>query len=284
MGYADDHQVYKHFKSGNQNIVLSHELSRCFKTIQNWMNQYYLQLNASKTQIIVFGTPSILKDIHIQGINLADGTSIRFVSTVKNLGVYMESCLSMEKQVMEVKKKCFRTIRNICKIRFLLSKNQLKVIVNSLVVSCLDYCNGLFYGINEKQLQQLQLIQNASVKVVTGKYKHDHMENDLSELHWLDVKKRIIFKIALLVYKSLNGLAPLYLQDLVHYTKHGHNIRLYVPPGHSKQGERAFSVIGPRLYNFLPTWVKEVDDVVCFKTNLKTFLFKLDINKMNFII
>ena len=76
----------------------------------------------------------------------------------KNLGVYMDSCLSMEKQVMGVKKKCFRTIRNICKIRFLLSKAQLKVIVNSLVVSCLDYCNELYYGINDKQLHQLQLV------------------------------------------------------------------------------------------------------------------------------
>ena len=276
MGYADDHQVYKHFQSCQQSMVLAHELSRCFKVIQNWMNQYYLQLNSSKTQIIVFGTPSI----HIQGINLVDGTCIRFVSTVKNLGVYMDSCLSMEKQVMEVKKKSFRTLRNICKIRFLLSKAQLKVIVNSLVVSCLDYCNGLYFGINEKQLHQLQLIQNAAVKVVTGKYKHDHMDNDLSELHWLEVKKRVLFKIALLVYKSLNGLAPRYLQDLVQYAKHGHNVRLYVPPVCSKQGERAFSVIGPRLYNYLPTWVTEVDDIVCFKNNLKTFLFKLDMNKI----
>ena len=106
------------------------------------------------------------------------------------------------------------------------------------------------------------------------------MDNDLSELHWLEVKKRVLFKIALLVYKSLNGLAPRYLQDLVQYAKHGHNVRLYVPPVCSKQGERAFSVIGPRLYNYLPTWVTEVDDIVCFKNNLKTFLFKLDMNKI----
>ena len=55
----------------------------------------------------------------------------------------MDSCLSMEKQAMEVKKKCFRTLRNICKIiRFLLSNARLKVI-DSLVVFCLHYCNGV---------------------------------------------------------------------------------------------------------------------------------------------
>ena len=40
-----------------------------------------------------------------------------------------------------------------------------------------------------------------------------------------------------------------------------------------------FGVIDPRLYNYLPTWVTEVDDVIIyFKINLKTFLFKLGMN------
>ena len=92
---------------------------------------------------------------------------------------------------------------------FLLTREQLKVIVNSLVVSCLDDCNGLFYGLTEKLLSQLQLIQNAAAKAVTGKYKHDHLENDIKELHWLDVRKRIIFKIGLLAYKSTKLLMVL---------------------------------------------------------------------------
>ena len=96
----------------------------------------------------------------------------------------MDSKLTLSDQVVNLKKKSFATLRNIRKIRFLLTKEQLKVIVNSLVVSCLDYCNGLFYGINEKLLMQLQLVQNAAAKAVTGKYKYDHLGDDLSQLHW----------------------------------------------------------------------------------------------------
>ena len=180
----------------------------------------FLQLNDSKTQFIVFGSSNVLRSLKINGINLGSNTTIRFVSTVKNLGVYMESSLTFEKQTMELKRKCFRTIRNIRKIKFLLTPDQIRIVVNSLVVSCLDYCNGLFIGASEKILKQLQLIQNSAAKAITGKYKHDHMDKDLEKLHWLNIRKRIVFKIGLLAYKSINGLAPQYLQDMFKYSHH----------------------------------------------------------------
>ena len=73
------------------------------------------------------------------------------------------------------------------------------------MVSCLDYCNELFYGASEKILRQLQ---NSASKAITGKCKHDLLEDNLSQLHWLTIRKRIIFKIELLSYKAINGLAP----------------------------------------------------------------------------
>ena len=97
------------------------------------------------------------------------------------------------------------------------------------MVSCLDYCNAVYFGINEKDLQQLQLIQNAACKVIYGKYKYDHVDDDLRKLHWLDIRKRIVFKICLLVFKCLNGSAPEYLQELIAYQPHGHTIKLKVP-------------------------------------------------------
>ena len=90
----------------------------------------------------------------------------------------MDNRLVFDKQIVNLKKKCFHTLRNIRKIRFLLSPNQIKTIVNSLVVSCLDYCNGLYFGIGEKLLHQPQLLQNAAAKAVTGKYKHDHLDDN----------------------------------------------------------------------------------------------------------
>ena len=198
------------------------------------------------------------------------------MSTVKNLGIYMDAALSMKDHIAELKKKCFLTLRNLNKIRFLLTTSQLKTIVNSLVVSCLDYCNALFYGISQQLMHQLQLIQNACAKAITRKYKHDHLEDDLNKLHWLNVRKRVVFKICLLSYKAVNGLAPAYLKDMFNYAHHGHTIRLMVPYRTSKgYGDRSFSVAGPRFFNALPNSVKQSLSVETFKSSLKTYLFGL---------
>ena len=179
----------------------------------------------------------------------------------------MESSLTFEKHALELKRKCFRTIRNIRKIKFLLTWDQVRVVVNSLVVSCIDYCNGLFIGASEEILRQLQLIQNSAAKVITGKYKHDHMEDDLEKLHWLNIRKRVVFKIGLLAYKSINGLAPQYLQDMFRYSHHGHVLKLIVPYSFSKYGNKCFSItiIGPRIYNKLPLHVTSSISTESFK-------------------
>ena len=283
FGYADDHQILKSFRAEGQINILTQELLRCFSVTKLWMNRFFLQLNDTKTQIIVCGSSKVLKQIEIQGIHLTAGTTVRFISCVKNLGVQMDNLLSFEQQVIQLKQTCFRTLRNISKVRFLLTRAQLKTIVNSLVVSCLDYCNGLYFGIAERLLNQLQLIQNAAAKVVMGKYKYDHLGEDLQELHWLPIRKRVVFKVALLAYKSVNGLNPVYLQDMFRYSHHGHSLKLIVPHYTSTLGRRTFSYAGPKIFNNLPTDISSSETVDIFKTGLKTHLFQFsdsDLDKL----
>ena len=278
FGYADDHQVLKSFVPSEQLKVLSIQLVDCFDAIQKWMMQYFLQLNGPKTQLIIFGSSRIFERIVISGAHLNLKTTVRFVSVVKNLGFTMDNKLNFQNQIIMLKKKCFCTIRNIFKIRYLLSADDIKIVVNSMIMSCLDYCNCLYFGIGEKLLNQLQIIQNSAAKVITGKKKHDHVGSDLTMLHWLDIKKRIIFKIALLAYKAINGLAPAPIQDMFQYAHYGHALKLVTPYVRSKYGQRSFSFVATKLYNNLPSYITCADNTTSFKKLLKTFLFKLPIS------
>ena len=121
----------------------------------------------------------------------------------------------------------------------------------------------------------MQLIQNAAVKLVTGKNKFDHLNDDYKKLHWLTIKKRIIFKIALLSFKSINGCAPQYLQDMFQYSHHGYLPKLIVPSNTLKVGHHAFSTAGPKIFNLLPYDVKSSPCVNSFKKKLKTHLFAI---------
>ena len=66
-------------------------------------------------------------------------------------------------------------------------------------------------------VDRLQHVQNSAARVVTFTGKFDHITLVLIDLHCLPVYYRVIFKLLLLTYKALNGLAPCYLSDLLSY-------------------------------------------------------------------
>jgi len=65
-------------------------------------------------------------------------------------------------------------------------------------------------GITDSLFRRLQSVQNAADH---GIWRRDHITPVLRDLHWLPVRRRVDYKLALLVYKSLHGLVPSYLAD-----------------------------------------------------------------------
>ena len=99
-------------------------------------------------------------------------------------------------------------------VRSSLTLEAAKTLVHVFVSSCLDYANSLLYGISDGLLAKLQTVQNAEARVVTGTRKFDHITPVLHQLHWLPVRQRITFKLAMITFKCLHGLAPSYLADV----------------------------------------------------------------------
>ena len=118
------------------------------------------------------------------------------------------------------------------------------------------------------------------IRLVTRTKKLEHISPVLYDLHWLTVKNRIIFKILLITFKALHGLAPGYLSDLITPYRPSRSLRsmvanlLILPKCRTKTyGERAFAVAGPTLWNSLPQFMRELTSVNQFKAHLKTYLF-----------
>ena len=131
--------------------------------------------------------------------------------------------------------------------------------MHAFVTSKLDTCNSLLYGLPKSQLSRLQRIQNTAARIVTRSRREDHITPVLMNLHWLPVEQRIEYKILLLTFKALHGLAPGYLQQLIKQYVPRRELRsmdkmtLYNPTANLKSyGYRSFQKAAPTLWNRLP--------------------------------
>ena len=174
-------------------------------------------------------------------------------SSVRNLGVWFDSCLSISEHITKLCASAFFYIRRIKKY---LSRDSAETLVHAFISSSLDYGNSLRFGLPQYQIQKLQPVQNASARLIFSMPRYCHITPLLLDLHWLPVNQRIAFKILLLVYKVLHQLAPSYLVDLISvmpcssYNLRGNNniVLLRHLPAYSKKtlGDRSFSRVVPK--------------------------------------
>jgi len=125
-------------------------------------------------------------------------------------------------------------------------------------------------GLPAYLMRRLQSVQNASARLIYQLRRSDHISDALISLHWLRVPERIEYKMAVLVYKALNGLAPRYLGPLTrvadlpsrHALRSAGSSRLHIP--HVRLltvGTRALSVAGPGIWNNLPDHITSAGSV-----------------------
>ena len=177
------------------------------------------------------------------------------VDCVRNLGVHMDQHLTMTHRVTAVCAACNYHLYRLSSIRHYLTTEATKSAVNALVTSRLDYCNSLLVNLPASQILQLQRVQNNAARLITRTSRHDHITPVLRGLHWLPVASRIHFKLLVLAYQCVNGLAPTW-----RITK-------------KSIGESAFGTTAPRLWNSLPADIRNSKTLNIFRKSLKTHLF-----------
>ena len=153
--------------------------------------------------------------------------------------------------------------------------------VHAVIMSKLDYCNAVLMNLPEYVIQRLQFVMNEAARLITQTPRSEHVTPTLFSLHWLPVRWRIQYKIILLTFKALHGLAPEYIVNLLSPYVPSRGLRsstqsLLCEPRYNleRYGARAFQNSAPRLWNCLPLRLREESNLNVFKKDLKTFLFR----------
>ena len=209
-----------------------------------------------------------------------NGVGIPGLTCIRDLGAWFDQHMDMNSHIKKQCRGAYANLYKIGRIRKHLDTTSTKKLVHALVMSKLDINNGLLYGLPKKTIAPLQRVQNSAARLITRTRKFEHITPVLKQLHWLPIELRSQYKLITLVHKSLNGCAPEYIDSLLHpynsarTTRTSTSNRLAVPRTRTKFGDRSFAVAAPKLWNTLPSALKDIRDKSSFGRGLKTLLFQ----------
>ena len=279
--YADDSQLMKtmSLKSDLLQQKSVDHLSKCIKEIEQWTFDNKLKLNPSKTEFLILCSKTNRHKVAVSELTLQDSTILES-HCAKNLGVWIDQNVTMEKHVNEICKVCLFYINWIRKIRPCLTVDITKSIVQALVISRIDYCNALLYALPSFLIYKIQRVMNIAARLIFRAPRDASITDLMKKLHWLKVEDRVKFKILCLTWKSLQNQTPEYISDMLDVNASTRNLRssstlnLYVPRTRTRFGDRSFKHAAPKLWNSLPIGIRNQQNFVSFKRALKTYLFK----------
>lgn len=277
--FADDIQVYG-FSSPVNAQALASNMSSCLMVVDLWLKANDLLLNSMKTNVMYFGTRQRLNRIYTPPITVGDHI-IQPSSTLRCLGVILDSTLSFKSHISKTLSLCFGVLRQLRSIRHSLSQPLTKTLIASLVFSRLDYCISLLAGLPNCDVSRLQSVIHASARLVYNLPKTSHISHVLHQLQWLPIHHRIHLRMVTIIFKCLCGLAPHYLSLHVKkvadhpnrsHLRSANTSTLLLPKLKLKSTEmRLFKSAACKSWNSLPSSVKLSISLESFKTSARNF-------------
>ena len=148
--YADDTQLYISFKS-KEPLECLEKLNSCISDIRVWMIKHKLKINDAKTEFIIFRSPLLRTDLSSVSISVGD-SQILSSSKDRDLGVVFDECLSLDAHISAICKSTHFHLRNIGRVRNLITTDAAAQLIHALISSRLDLCNSILYNLPNNKI------------------------------------------------------------------------------------------------------------------------------------
>ena len=235
-------------------------------------------MNDNKSQAIVIHSSSLHTPTSLTRVNIC-GQLVETSPVIRDLGFNVDANLTMTSQVANVCRSAYYHLSRIAKIRDSISTTVCKSLIHGLVTSRLYYGNAILYGISDRHMHRLEMVQRSAARIVRQIRRGNQQSmTTILRQYWLPVRKRIDFKLLVLVHRAIYNGTPEYLVALLCRHTPPRSLRsaggllLEVPRVNLECfGRRAFACAGPTLWNKLPRNIRDNSNITQFKKQLKTF-------------
>ena len=186
--YADDTTMYTSCTASS--ITSQAEaLNSSLASLSTWSKDSNLALNAKETKAMLISTSQMARAHSLRERDLGltiSGKALERVRTTKVLGVHLSEHLEWDDHISQLSKSCYAVLRTIRKLKNFADFKLRQHLVETLILSKLDYSDTVFYPLPQFLVQRLQRVQFAAASFVTGKYVSDI--SVIRKLRWLPVK------------------------------------------------------------------------------------------------
>lgn len=282
MLFADDVQIYIHCKKEDLPSTIS-LINLDIQSISNWSAANHLFLNPSKTKAIIFASASLGKSIDLKSIQCVrvGDTDLEYSSSVKNLGVWLESDLSWVKHTNILAGRVYATLRQLRAAGSCLPLNLRIDLIRSLIFPHLDYCSLLLLGCPSYIDTRLRRLINLCIRFIFNLRGEVSISPLYIRLNWLLPVNRRLFFLGKLIYNLLQRKSPRYLSDQLVLKNQSSNrssrrssYDLVVPLARTDFGLYSFLASASNFWNSLPEGLRCSKSIFLFSKNLKDYLLE----------
>ena len=236
-----------------------------------WLQHNYLQINATKTQAMAIGPVNYRYNINLQDNN------IKLTDSLKILGVTLDERITFKPYIQEQVKKACAKAAALCKLCKFIPQDVMIRLYKAYVLPHLEYCSPLLLGISNGLKNKLEDTNYYILRTIlrySSSVFYDFLLN-LAELQNLETRRQ--FQSLVILYKCLRGQGPEYLSEFfnvlnVNYNLRGASTRLMLPSFNLEYMHKSWSYLTTKLWNSLPTRVRECPDLAAFRRALLSFM------------
>jgi hypothetical protein len=276
--YADDVQLL-FSRPANMFVELKEDAEAALTHIQSWYNSNGLKVNADKTKCIILGSKTNTARVPDHFVIDCLGAKIPLANSVKSLGVWFDPNMTFKPHVEKLCSRLNGRLMLLNRTKKQLDFKSRLLVINALIFSHLNYCPTIWGKCKKTLLNDIQRCLNFTAKVAhEGNFaKSDHVTSLLNKLGWLSMSERLELNEAVRVYKIQNKLScsnGVVFSD--RGTAHNRSTRngsdIDTEFRRTQTGAMAFSVSGPKIFNKLPTDVRNSSNASSFRKKCTTLL------------
>ena len=116
--------------------------------------------------MLVVGTRQLMNQLEFPvHINFME-ENLKPVTEVKNLGRLLDSHLTYDKHIKALSPSCISKLGQIGRVKHNFNQSTLTTIIDTLVMSKINYCSSIWSNMSDSNIKKIQLIQNCAACTV----------------------------------------------------------------------------------------------------------------------